>query len=38
MSEFGEARLNERDQLGHVLITCGCKLESVPCDGHGMQC
>lgn len=25
MSEFGEARLNKRYQLGDVLISCGCK-------------
>lgn len=38
MSESGEARLNEGDQLGHILVTYGCQLDSVPCDNHGMQC
>lgn len=36
MLTLGKARFYNRDQLGHLFITCGCDLNSVQCDCHSM--
>ena len=30
MSKLGEARFSDRDQLAHLFVACGCKLDPVP--------